>query len=97
MENSGIKHHAYITLNPIKEHKYSLIWLHGLTGNATSLSAEFLDPTLNVIPENCKVIMPTAPIRKQTSLNNRPVHSWYNSSSFKRQWASFEDFFANYN
>ena len=68
MEYSGIKHHAYITLNPIQEHKYSLIWLHGLTGDATSWLREFLNPELNLVPANCKVILPTAPIRQNQSL-----------------------------
>ena len=96
MEHSGQSHHACITLNPIKDHKYSLIWLHGLTADATAFVKEFLDPALNVIPANCKVIMPTAPIRKMGCLDNQSVHSWFNAYSWQKDFASFDEFFANY-
>ncbi len=55
-----------------------------------------LDPSLNVIPANCKVIMPTAPIRKMGSLFNQPVHSWYNSYKWKKDFVSWDELFANY-
>ena len=86
LENSGARHHAYITLKPVKEHKYSLIWIHGLTMDATGFLKEFLDPELKLAPENCKVILPTAEFKKMDCLNGKTVHSWYN----KYKWQSFE-------
>lgn len=86
LENSGARHHAYITLNPIKEHKYSLIWIHGLTMDATGFVKEFLDPELKMAPDNCKVILPTAGFKKMGCLNDKVVHSWYN----KFKWQSFD-------
>ena len=95
LEHSGVRHNAYITLHPIQEHKYTLVWIHGLTMDATAFLKEFLDPNLKIAPANCKVIFPTAGFKEMGCLNNKSVHSWYN----KYVWKSFdtpEEEYANY-
>ena len=97
MESSGVRHHCYHTLHPVGEHKYTLIWLHGLTHDASFFLKEFLDPKMKVIPENCKVIMPTAPLRQVTGLEGKTVHSWFNFYTWNTEYPSLEEFYANYN
>lgn len=52
-------------LTPMKEHRYSLIWLHKFGESAQESSAYFLDPRWNFVPDNCKVLCLTPPERQE--------------------------------
>lgn len=56
----------HVLLHPMKDHKYSMIWLHGLGDSAAGFEDLFLDPRLEVAPPNCKVLLLTAPQRAVT-------------------------------
>ena len=53
----------YIYLLP-SDHRYSLIFLHGLGDSAEGFYDLFHDERgeYNIVPKTCKVILPTAPI-----------------------------------
>ena len=70
-------HGNYIIRHPANEddHKYSLVWLHGLGDSAEGMIDFFLDP--NVLPLTTKVILPTAPERPVTCNMGFPSTSWY--------------------
>lgn len=68
----------YVVLHPVeKVHKYSLIWLHGVGESADSLKEAFLQEQFKIVPEDCKVILPTAPIIKMTAIKGYEMHAWY--------------------
>ena len=55
-----------IILNPRSEHKYTLIWLHGLGDRPEHFKSVFLnanDSTGIKLPVGTKVVIPTAPER----------------------------------
>lgn len=54
-------HDKYIILHPKGAHSHTLIWLHGLGDSAEGFADTFLDRRFNLVPETCKVILPTAP------------------------------------
>ena len=57
------------------EHKYSLIWLHGLGDTAIGFYDVF---TKHVdLPDTCKVILPTAPVRKVTVNMGMEMPAWF--------------------
>ena len=78
-----------IVLHPDKEHKHSLIWLHGMDDQSEGYAGLFLDPGKNGIklPEGCRVILPTATERKFTALDDKMVYSWFDM----RFWGEPED------
>ena len=65
-----------VVLHPKHEHLCSLIWLHDLgdTG-AGYFKNVFHDSQLINVPDHCRVIMPTAPVRG--ALGGVPQTSWY--------------------
>ena len=90
----------YITLHPLKEedHKYSLVWLHGLGDSAYGFADVFIDPNYNVVPPSCKVVLPTAP-KRAVSLNmGMLMTSWYDIKTLDRPVTmTREQAEANYN
>ena len=58
-----VTRNRHILLHPHKDHKYSLIWLHGLGDSAEGFVDLFLDTKYNLVPDFCKVILLTAPER----------------------------------
>ena len=67
----------YLTCNPKGEHKYSLIWLHGLGDSAQGFISIFAEREHSFVPSTCKVILPTAPIRAVTLNQGMKMNSWY--------------------
>ena len=51
--------------------------MHGLGDSANGFSDIFLDKRINLVPDNCKVILPTAPERAVTCNNGMMMNSWY--------------------
>ena len=84
-----------VVLHPSQEHKYSLIWLHGLGDSCHGFSDIFMDQRFNVVPPNCKVILPTAPERAVTCNGGMVMNSWYDIISMNRPTA-FEAHLKNY-
>ena len=71
------KANNYITMLPKADHKYSLVWLHGLGDSANGFADVFLDKRFNMVPETCKVILPTAPVQAVTCNGGMHMTSWY--------------------
>lgn len=65
------------------EHKFSLIWLHGLGDSAFGMVSMFDDQS-SLVPPTCKVILPTAPKRAITCNNGMRMPGWYDVISFDR-------------
>ena len=86
-----------IVLHPLKEHKYSLVWLHGLGDSAYGFVDIFLDPTLNPAPANCKVLLLTAPERAVTLNQGAVMNSWYDISDLRSRTKTVEELFSYYN
>ena len=57
-----------IVLSPKGEHKYTFIFLHGLCGSGEGLLDLFANQKKDarITPLNCKIILPTAPVRNVT-------------------------------
>ncbi len=74
--NFELQHYQnnYFVLNP-KEHKYSMIFLHGLGDKGQSFIDLFVDHEL--VPDTCKVILPTAPIQACTVNGGARMTSWF--------------------
>ena len=66
----------YIYLKPKKEHRFSLIWLHGMGQTAKGVVDLFKNPNQSIVPDTCKVIMPTAPTRT-LSTSGKTEPSWF--------------------
>ena len=61
------------------QHKYTLIWLHGLGGSAFDWKGFFdIGRTRFVSPENTKVTLLSAPIRPISIYRDMPKPAWYN-------------------
>jgi phospholipase/carboxylesterase len=58
-----------VIYHPKAEHKYTLIWMHGLGDSAYGCRDMFLLDRFIKLPEGCKIIMPTAPTRKVSIMN----------------------------
>jgi len=80
----------YIHLHPWEkdgendQHKYSLVWLHGLGDSAQGFYDIFLDNKIGLVPKTCKVILPTAPERAVSCNNGYVMTSWYDIMSLDR-------------
>ena len=76
----------YIILHPKEtvEHKYSIVWLHGLGDSANGFSDVFLDHRIGLVPATCKVILPTAPMRQVTCNMGMTMTSWYDIKTLDR-------------
>ena len=68
----------YVTLTPRNaEHKFTLIWLHGLGDTAHGFTSTFTDARIGMVPPTCKVVLPTAPIREVTCNGGVEMTSWF--------------------
>ena len=66
----------YIYLDPIcMKHEFTLIFLHGLTQSAQKILWHFDDGDFT--PKNCRIVLPTAPVRKVSKIDGREVTAWY--------------------
>jgi len=54
-----------------------LIWLHGLGDSAAGFADIFLDERFNLVPNNCKVLLLTAPQRPVSLNDGMVMNSWY--------------------
>ena len=66
----------WITLTPA-DHKYTMIFLHGLGDSARGFADVFMDERLNIAPDNCKVVLPTAPVQPVTLNGGMAMTSWF--------------------
>lgn len=68
---------GYIFLDPIiqNNHTCTFIFLHGLGGSAE----EYIDIfKSNVIPKNCRIVLPNGKTRKIDAENGEKLPAWYN-------------------
>ena len=86
----------HIIMDPTTEHKYSLIWLHGLGDSAHGFADVFAEPKIQMAPPHTKVVLLTAPVRPVTMNMGMSMTSWYdildlvgNSSKFKNAYERF--------
>jgi predicted esterase len=61
-------------------HTSSFIWLHGIGETAYSYVGKFLDEFME-LPPDCKIIIPTAPCRFVTDIEEK-TYSWFDIRSF---------------
>ena len=75
-----------IKLNPNQtvKHTHSLIWLHGRAESAFSYKDLFMDETLAIVPDSCRVVLPTAPTRPVTCNKGKLLTSWYDIITLHR-------------
>jgi predicted esterase len=67
------------------EHKFSLIWLHGLGGNPYNWIATFTDkrqPWIG-LPRGTKIIIPSAPWRRVGLWDGEHMPSWFDIKTWK--------------
>ena len=66
----------YIYVEPSAEHKYTLIFLHGLGDSAKGLEKYFGIKGSPLKISNMRIVLPTAP-RCNVTLNKMQMNSWY--------------------
>ena len=73
-----VTENKYIYLNP-KDHKHTMIFLHGLGDTSMGFYDLFLDSKnqFNLVPPNCKVVLPTAPIQPVSLNDGYEMNSWF--------------------
>ena len=72
-----------VILHPKEKHTNTLIWLHGLGQTAEEFIQVFLDNRiLENFPKGCKIVIPTAPIRKVTVNGGEKIPSWFDQRTF---------------
>ena len=69
-----------ITLSPVDEHRFTLIWLHGLGDVADSFVDFFYSPNPWLPNKNTKVILLQAPKQPVSINDGQLVPSWYDIS-----------------
>ena len=75
----------------------TLIFLHGLGDTGDGYIGTF-NSSEKPIPDNMKVILPTAPLSSVTLFNDQEVRSWFNIKNFKNEdGISKEEFLKNSN
>ena len=68
----------WVTLQPKGEHKFTLIFMHGLGDTAMGFFSMFADQGDNrLTPLNCKIILPTAPTAAVTCNGGAEMTSWF--------------------
>jgi len=66
-----------IYLTPTAEHKYTLLWMHGLGDSAEGFLDFFYSPKSVVPNANTKVILLNAPKQPVTCNGGYAMNSWY--------------------
>ena len=66
-------------MTPKTEHKYSLIFLHGLGDTAMGFKDLFEDKgnEYRITPPNCRIVLPTAPVQPVTLNDGYEMNSWF--------------------
>ena len=87
----------YVILHPKTEHKFSLIFLHGMGDTASGFKDVFAHDSLVKLPEGCKVILPTASKKPVTVNGGTPMNSWFdiksNGSLFNQNMVKVDDYY----
>ena len=66
-----------IYLTPTAEHKYTLLWMHGL-GDSSDGFLDFFFTSKSIVPnQNTKVILLNAPKQPVTCNGGFSMNSWY--------------------
>lgn len=89
----------YIHLTPKTNHKYSLIFLHGLGDTSMGFFDLFLDKKneFNIVPKECRVVLPTAPIQPVTLNDGYEMNSWFDVFSLRpNQMEKIDDLYGKY-
>ena len=89
----------YIYLHPKEqEHKYSLIFLHGLGDTAMGFHDLFLDPEnqYNLVPPSCKVVLPTAPVQPVSLNDGFEMNSWFDIHQLRGNLNTISDLHDKY-
>ena len=73
----------YLYVEPIEEHKHTLIWTHGLGDSAYGFVDLFFSPNLEVVPPTTKVVLLTAPNRAVTINGGMEMPSWFDILSME--------------
>ncbi len=74
-----------------------MIWLHGLGDSAYGFADVFLDPEWRFVPDNCKVLLLTAPERPVTLNGGIVMNSWYDILSLRGDnLKSLDDLYSKY-
>lgn len=60
-----------------KQHKYTLIWLHGLNQQPSKFLKLFLESPLVDVIDDIKIVIPSAPFRPTTIYDGKRCVSWY--------------------
>ena len=67
----------YLYIDPLEEHKYTIIWLHGLGDSAAGFLDVFYTEEYMMAPKNAKIVLTTAPERAVTVNYGEKMNSWY--------------------
>ena len=67
-------------MNPKGDHKYTMIWLHGLGDSGEGFLDLFLSE-YNIVSSYTKIVLPTAPAVPVTINNGMICNSWYDIKS----------------
>ena len=66
-----------IILTPVEEHKYTIIWMHGLGDSALGF-LDFFYSKHSIVPNsNTKVVLLNAPKQPVTCNGGMSMNSWY--------------------
>jgi predicted esterase len=60
-------------ISPKTKHKSTIIWLHGLGDSSDGFEMLMRE----IIPSDCKCVIPNAPIRPITLNDGYPMRAWY--------------------
>jgi predicted esterase len=69
-----------VILHPKEAHKSTFIWLHGIGETAYNYAEKFLNEFME-LPPDCKIIIPTAPMRLVTDIEKK-TYSWFDITTF---------------
>lgn len=76
-----------LVIPPLREHRQTIIILHGRGSTAAALGPEILAtsiPELGSLPfafPNAKFVFPTASVRRATIFKRSPIHQWFDNWS----------------
>ena len=69
--------HARVNIFPAEEHKNTLIWLHGINGEAEEYESVFEYKDKTPVDKNTKVILLNAGIKSISIANGMKMNSWF--------------------
>ena len=72
-----------IYLTPVAEHKWTLVWLHGLGDTAEGFLNQFYSDNSLVPNQKTKVILLNSPKQPVTMFSGQVMNSWYNMLEMK--------------